>query len=172
VYNLLASIYAALAIFATIVVINVHHKQRDDKPPPWLNRLCDNVSRTFSMCTNIGCLADAESGKEGDDRQQVSGVPVMQVKGQVAKNNERGDIGSTQSGSRQPVPLQRRASVASHETDSPEGDEMFSEWHRVAILLDRFFFWLFLAVILLTTIICFAIFPYINRIPPPSSTTN
>ncbi len=122
----------------------------------------------------MGCLVDIESDKDDDDKQQAAGQPQVgdianfseQVKKQAASNNNRQDNGGLESVVRQGAPLERRASVASHETDSPEGDEIFSEWHRIAILLDRFFFWLFLTVILLTTIICLGIFPNVNRTPP------
>ncbi|XP_067937010.1 acetylcholine receptor subunit alpha-like 1 [Watersipora subatra] len=81
------------------------------------------------------------------------------------KLNERTSKGNEEESSGEVDPLlQRLHSIVQHQEELLQKQNTTEDWHLVAIVIDRCLFWLYLLMMLSTTVGCLVIFPLTNDV--------
>lgn len=137
---MLSLIYSAMAIVATASVASLFHTSPNERPNSIIMLLVNLIN-----CS----LISPRSHKRSDN----ASASQLEESSALASDNTKRYDGSKST-----------SSIA--EEDGSQNDGASREntyWQQMAIKLDAFYFWLFFAVNLVTTILCLVVIPYFYR---------
>ncbi len=151
IYLLLFMGMSCVSIALTVLILTLHHMRSVLPPPPWLLTLTYDVLKPLLCWKRFPGVRPQPQGKGAEVPQKIQQLPRPEEESEVKE-----DLGpKIHSEKMQQLMLVAKfLQLMSERGEAKEAERAAcAQWKRIAAILDRFFFWLFLFLMIVCSVV-------------------